>query len=449
MSTSTISHPAARPPGPETGRGFGVAFEASRNYLAYFTRIAEKYHDLALIKFFRIDLVFLNHPEYIESVLVTNYHKFHKSPDYHALDLLLGNGLLTSEGDYWRRQRKLSQPAFHRERISSYSEMMVASTDQMLRGWRPGATLDVHREMMHLTLDIVAKCLFTADVTHLAHVVGEALDVSMVQYVARAKTGFLIPDWVPTAGNVRYRRAVKKLDAIIYGVIDEHRRRRPADDLLGMLLAARDEDGSPMTDRQLRDEVMTLFLAGHETTANALSWTLYLLAQNPEAEARLHAEIDEVLGGRLPTMDDVAALRYTGQIVKEAMRLYPPAWGIGRQAMEPFEVGGYRFEKGAYVFICQYITHRDARYFSDPERFDPDRWSEEAARKVPRFAYLPFGAGPRVCIGAAFAAMETSLLLATIAQRFRLTLDPGHRVVPLTSITLRPKYGIRMQLHSR
>jgi cytochrome P450 len=449
MSASTISHPGMRPPGPETGRGFGVAFEASRNYLAYFTKIAEQYGDLALIRFFRLQTLFINNPEYIESVLVTNYQKFHKSPDYRALHLLLGNGLLTSEGEFWRRQRRLAQPAFHRERISSYSSMMVASTDQMLGAWRPGVTLDVHREMMHLTLDIVAKCLFTADVTEVAHVVGAALEVSMLQYVERAKTGFLIPDWVPTPGNLRYRRAVKKLDAIIYGVIEQHRKRGQADDLLGMLLAARDDDGRPMTDRQLRDEVMTLFLAGHETTANTLAWTLYLLAQNPEAEARLHTELDDVLGQRLPSMADVAELRYTGQVVKESMRLYPPAWGIGRQAQEPFEVGGYRFEKDTYVFICQYITHRDRRYFPDPERFDPNRWNEESARKVPRFAYLPFGAGPRVCIGAAFAAMETSLLLATIAQRFRLTLHPTHRVVPLTSITLRPKYGILMELHSR
>jgi cytochrome P450 len=242
---------------------------------------------------------------------------------------------------------------------------------------------------------------------------------------------------------------VNRLDAIIYGLIEEHRRRGQSDDLLGMLLAARDDDGKPMTARQLRDEVMTLFLAGHETTANALSWTLYLLAQNPEAEARLHAELDSVLGGRLPGMADVPELRYTGQVVKESMRLYPPAWGIGRQAQEPFELGGYRFEKDSYVFICQYILHRDARYFPDPERFDPDRWSEHAALKVPRFAYIPFGAGPRVCIGAAFATMEATLLLATIAQRFRLALDPDHRVVPLTSITLRPKYGIRMRVGAR
>lgn len=449
MSTATISHPETRPPGPETGRGFAVAFEASRNYLAFFTKMAEQYGDLALIKFFRLQTLFINNPEFIESVLVTNYQKFHKSPDYRALHLLLGNGLLTSEGEFWRRQRRLSSPAFHRERITSYSSMMVASTDHMLSGWRSGVTLDVHQEMMHLTLDIVAKCLFTADVTEVAHVVGAALEVSMFQYVERAKTGFLIPDWVPTPGNLRYRRAVKKLDAIIYGVIEQHRRRGESDDLLGMLLAARDDDGSPMTDRQLRDEVMTLFLAGHETTANTLSWTLYLLAQNPDVEARLHAELDHVLGKRLPTMAEVAELRYTGQVIKESMRLYPPAWGIGRQAQEPFEVGGYRFEKDTYVFICQYITHRDPRYFADPERFEPDRWSEDQARKVPRFAYLPFGGGPRVCIGAAFAAMEASLLLATIARRFRLTLDTTHRVVPLTSITLRPKYGIRMELHSR
>ena len=438
-----------RPPGPPNRFRMQAGFEASKNYLTFYTKCAREYGDLVFIQFLNIPVVFVNRPEYIESVLVTNHHKFHKSPDYRALHRLLGNGLLTSEGAFWKRQRRLAQPGFHRERIAAYSEMMVQSAEREMAQWRGGETRDVHLDMMRLTLDIVARCLFRADVSQVAGRVSAALDISMRQYVERAKRGFLFPDWTPTLGNIRYRRAVKQLDAIIYKLIADHRASGESDDLLGMLLEARDEEGAPMTDQQLRDEVMTLFLAGHETTANALSWTLYLLAQNPAIEAKLHEELDRVLGGRGPALGDLADLRYTGMVMKESLRLYPPAWGIGRQSTEPFELGGYQFDPGTYVFICQYITHRDARYFEDPERFHPERWTEEESRKVPRFAYFPFGAGPRVCVGAAFANMESTLLLAAVARRFRFRIDPAHPVVPLTSITLRPKYGIRMHLEER
>lgn len=435
-----------KPPGPDIGLGIKAGIEASSDYLGYFTRLANQYGDLCVVNFFRYHMVFVNKPEYIESVLVTNYHKFHKSPDYRALNRLLGDGLLTSEGDFWRRQRKLAQPAFHRDKIASYAEIMTESAGRLLDSWTGGETRDIHSEMMAVTLDIVARCLFQSDLSRLTAVVRDALHDSMEEYVQRASSGFLFPEWWPASSNRRYHLAVKRLDEIVFDLIEEHRGPNHNDDLLGMLLSARDDDGQPMTARQIRDEVMTLFLAGHETTANALAWTFYQLEQNPEVEATLQAELASVLDGRLPDLADVPKLRYTSMVMKESMRLYPPAWGMGREAIEPFELGGYRFDKGMYVFLCQYITHRDPRFFDDPLRFQPDRWSEQAERRVPKFAYFPFGAGPRVCVGAAFAQMESTLLLAAIASRYRFRLDPGQRVVPLPSITMRPRYGLRMRL---
>jgi cytochrome P450 len=316
----------------------------------------------------------------------------------------------------------------------------------MLERWRDGETRDIHEQMMAVTLDIVARCLFQSDVTKVAHVVAHTLEIGMRRYAERAKIGFLVPNWFPTLDNLRFRKAIREVESIIGLMVEQHRKSGPADDLLGMLLAARDEDDHPMSDRQLRDEVMTLFMAGHETTANLLSWTLYALSQNPEVERKLHQELDRVLGSRLPTLEDVRDLRYTALVVKEGLRLYPPAWAVGRQAKETFEVGGYSFPKNTYVLICQWIMHRDSRFFAEPHRFLPDRWTDDFS---PGFAYLPFGAGPRVCIGAAFANMEAALLLAAIAGRYRLVLEPGQKVAPVAAVTLRPRGGIRMRLEKR
>jgi cytochrome P450 len=303
--------------------------------------------------------------------------------------------------------------------------------------------------MMRLTLQIVAKTLFDADVDDDAKEVGRAL-AALMELNSDFRKLILTPTWLPTPRNIRAAVAIRRLDKIIFRFIAERRTSgKDAGDLLSMLLAARDEDGSRMTDRQLRDEAITIFLAGHETTANALSWTWMLLSQNPAVETKLHAELDAVLAGRTPSLDDLPKLRYTGHVITESMRLYPPAWGMARVAIEDVEIGGYSIPKGCGVSLAQWVVHRDPRWFDAPEEFCPERWEGDLMKRLPRFAYFPFGGGPRQCIGNNFAVMEATLLLATIAQRFRIRLVPGHPVVPMPSITLRPRYGIRGKLEAR
>jgi cytochrome P450 len=319
--------------------------------------------------------------------------------------------------------------------------------------WRTGASIDVHREMLALTLAIVGKTLFDADVEHEAAEIGEALATTFESF----QFGFFLPfgellERLPLPATLRFRKARARLDATIYRLIEE-RRNSGTDrgDLLSMLLRARDTegDGGGMTDLQLRDEAMTLFLAGHETTANALTWTWYLLSQHPEVEARLHAEIDAALGSRVPTADDLASLPYTRMILAESMRLYPPAWILGRRALASFEAGGYEIPRRSIVLMSQFVTHRDPRWFPEPERFDPGRFAPERQAERPKFAYFPFGGGPRVCVGEQFAWMEGVLALATIARRWRLSLEPGHPIALQPIITLRPKFGMRMIVHAR
>jgi cytochrome P450 len=430
----------------------GNAFEPRGDPIGYFTKCIREYGDIVFLRFLGVPLCLLNRPDCIESVLVTQHNNFEKSKDYRALRRVLGNGLLTSEGEFWRRQRKLVQPAFHQERIAAYTEVMVAYTERMLASWKEGQGLDVHEAMMRLTLDIVAKTLFDTDVSREAEDVGAALQFLMGKFMRQAAFAFLLPTSIPIPTTRRLRRAVGQLDKVIYEII---RRRRASGtmsgDLLSVLLQAQDDEGLGMTDRQLHDEIMTLFLAGHETTANALSWTWLLLGQHPEIEDKLVEELRRVLGGRAPTASALPRLTYTEMILKEAMRLYPPVWVIGRRALAPFRMGNYELPAETNVVMSQLITHRDAKYFPEPERFDPDRWRPNDPRNLalPRFAYFPFGGGPRVCIGAGFSMMEAVLLLATIAQHFRLALVPGQTIEKLPSVTLRPKSGIRVILHRR
>ena len=430
----------------------GNAFEPRGDPIGYFTKCFRDYGDIVFLRFLGVPMCLLNRPDCIESVLVTQHNNFEKSKDYRALRRVLGNGLLTSEGEFWRRQRKLVQPAFHQERIAAYTEVMVAYTERMLASWKDGQGLDVHEAMMRLTLDIVAKTLFDTDVSREAEDVGAALQFLMGKFMRQAAFAFLLPDSIPIPTTRRLRRAVGQLDKVIYEII---RRRRASGtmsgDLLSVLLQAQDDEGLGMTDRQLHDEIMTLFLAGHETTANALSWTWLLLGQHPEVEEKLVEEIQRVLGGRAPTASVLPRLTYTEMVLREAMRLYPPVWVIGRRALAPFRLGNYELPAETNVVMSQLITHRDAKYFPEPERFDPDRWRPNDPRNLslPRFAYFPFGGGPRVCIGAGFSMMEAVLLLATIAQNFKLTLVPGQTIEKLPSVTLRPKSGIRVILHRR
>jgi len=394
----------------------------------------------------------LYHPDTIEEVLVTRNRDFIKSPGVRLLSRLLGNGLLLSEAGIWLRQRRLLQPAFHRQRVAAYGEVMTSLTVRRLADWRDGDVLDAHAEMMALTQAIVAKTLFDADVSDESYAIAQASNVLIEDFGKRLGSLLqLLPDWVPTPANLRTRRAIRRLDEVVYRMIAARRRsEEDRGDLLSILLHAQDaDDGSRMTTRQVRDEVMTLFLAGHETTAVALSWTWYLLSQHPEVDARLADELRSVLGDRPPAVVDLPKLTYTEMIVNESMRLYPPAYGIAREAVNPSEVAGYPISPGLIVIMPTWVVHRDRRWFDEPEVFRPERWADGLASRLPRFAYFPFGGGPRQCIGNAFALMETALLLAAIAQRFRLTLEPGQRVTPTPYVTLRPEPGLRMSLARR
>jgi len=446
MSSAT---PAKLPPGPSP-ESWTASFKTySRDPLSYMPNLVKEYGDIVTMRYYNFRVYFVSHPDYIEQVLVNDNRKYIKGRILRKNKQLFGNGLLTSEGDFWLRQRRLAQPAFHRARIATYADKIVRYASRLAAEWCNGDERDIHAEMMRLTLAIVAKTLFDADVDHEAKRVGHALEAIM-HFNSDFRKLILTPTWLPTPRKIRATFATAKLNRIIYRFIEE--RRQSANDngdLLSMLLAARDDDGSRMTDRQLRDEAITIFLAGHETTANALSWTWMLLAQNPTVEAKLHAELDSVLRGHAPSLDDVPNLPYTGHVITESMRLYPPAWGMARIAIEDTEIAGYPIPKGCGVSLAQWVVHRDPRWFDAPMEFRPERWEGDLLKRLPRFAYFPFGGGPRQCIGNNFAVMEAVLLLATIAQKFRIRLVSGKAIVPAASITLRPKTGIWGKIEAR
>ena len=395
---------------------------------------------------------FINDPELIRDVLVVNAHKFKKGRALQRAKSLLGNGLLTSEGDFHLRQRRMIQPAFHRVRIAEYSRTMTDYAERMSVAWQEGEIRDIDKEMMRLTLQIVARTLFSAGVEDEADEIGVAMTalVEMFNYL-------LLPfsEWLqklPLPQSRRFARARGILDTVIYRIINERRSSgEDAGDLLSMLLNTQDEsDGSSMTDEQVRDEALTLFLAGHETTANALTWTWFVLSQNPEKEIPLHAELDSVLRARKPTFEDLPLLRYTESVVAESMRLYPPAWAIGRLSLEEHMLGEYRMPAGSLVLLSPYITQRDSRFWDEPERFMPERWTEHTVKEASQnYTYFPFGGGVRRCIGEGFAWTESVLLLATLARKWRPRLMPDQRIALSTMITLRPKYGMRMRLEKR
>ena len=441
----------ARPPGPKGLPILGCLLDLRRRPLDLMLESA-RYGDVAYVRLpFVGGAYLLNHPDYIRSVLVDDARGYVKSADYVVLKLLLGEGLVTSEDELHKRQRRLIAPAFHRGRISTYADVMTSYGLRMCERWQPGATLDVHREMTQLTLAIVSKTLLGADVDSTeASAVSDA--VTMLMPLFDNPVLMLSPKlfrWMP--GHRSYRRALELLDSTIYRIVAEHRcAGGDRGDLLSMLLAARDEeDAGRMSDQQVRDEVMTIFLAGHETTANALTWTFYLLSQNSEAEARLHAELDVVLGGRRPTLGDLPRLTYTALVLNESLRMYPPVWVIGRRALSDVELGGWVIPAGSNIALSQWAMHHDARYYPDPWVFRPERWLAGEQDKRPEFSFFPFGGGPRVCIGESFARMEAALLIATVAQSWRLRLQPGFRVELLALVTLRPRFGLRMTLERR
>jgi len=457
--------------------------------IALFSHLAEKHGDIAHYRLGPEHIVFINHPDYIREILVVQHENFIKERTQQRTKMLLGNGMITADGHTHRAQRRAAQPAFHRQRITAYADVMVEHTARMISTWRDGQTRDIAQDMMQLTMGIVAATLFGTELGPEVAELNDAVNTIMRDYtflVALPAAELLL--YFPFPQLRRFRRARSRLDKTVYRLIDDHRSKlshaaydgsgASSPDLLTMLMAPRPDATGAIhapSDDELRDEILTVILAGYETVANALTWTFYLLSQNPEIERRLQTEIDTALDGRNPTLDDVPRLRYTEMVLAESMRLYPPAWAMGRRALNDFSLGPWRFPARTTVLMSQYILHRDPRYWHQPLAFLPERFSVEqqsvgAGRApsganspatstayipviksagVPRFCYFPFGAGPRQCIGESFAWMEGILTLAAIAQRWRLRLVPGHPVEPQPLITLRPKYGMKMTLEER
>ena len=441
----------SRPPGPPARFFTGNFREFYTDLLGFLSGIAREYGDVASFRLGRRSCLLVSDPELVEQIVVKQSRNFIKPFPFRYTRQVLGNGLLTSEGPFWLRQRRLAAGAFNAERIAGYGSEMVGSTSRMLAGWQAGETRDIHADMMQVTLDIVARTLFGADVTDQSSHIGDSLLLALRSFSANFGRKIPLPAWIPTRGNRRARAAVRGLNEVVNQIIRQRRQEAtPRQDLLSMMLHARDEDdGSQMTDAQLADEARTFLLAGHETTAISLSWSFYLLATHPEIQVALGEELDRVLGDRLPTAADLPQLKLTERIVLEAMRLYPPAFMIGREAVAEFELGNYLVPAGTTIFMSQWVIQRDGRYFEEPEKFDPDRWLPERAVDRPKMAYFPFGGGPRICIGNTFAMLESILVLATVARQWSMKLVPGQRIILSPVLTLRPRYGILVALSRR
>jgi cytochrome P450 len=447
-----------RPPGPKSRGITGNLPLASKDPLGLFLGWAREYGDIFHYRALHRHIYFINHPDLIKDVLITKAPSFIKGEAMRANRRVFGNGLLASEGSFWLEQRRLIQPAFHHSHIEAYARIMVSSTERMLASWDEIADeqpRDIHQDMMRLTLEIVAMALFSVEIASENDRVAVALDTLME---LSQGIRLILPEMLrrfPTRNNRRYDQAVRQLDEVVYGLIRE-RQANPAatsqrgfEDLLSTLLATRYEDGSAMPAQQVRDEVMTLLLAGHETTAVSLSWTWLLLSLHPEVEQKLWDELATVLNGRSPSMADLARLPYTERVVKEAMRLYPPVWAVVRTVAQDCEIGGYVIPTDSAVIMSPWVMHRDRRYYDQPAEFQPDRWLDPRYKTAPRFSYFPFAGGPRICIGAAFATTEAALVLATIAQKYQVRVETAAPIEPVPSITLRPRHGIPVTLTRR
>lgn len=466
--TTTSSSSIEYPPGPRSILPNKLLHQFIRNPIKTLMDIAYTYDDIAHFKLGRRRHVYLlNNSSYIEDVLIRNHKNFIKSRGLQVSKRLLGEGLVTSEGEYHDRQRRIIQPAFHPNLIKKYGEIITNYTLNMCQLWQDGTILDIHKEMIHVTAAIISKAVLGSDIkSEQGDEVGDAL-LTCAEYFNRLLMPFgeLIEKIRILPVNKGFQQAKRKLDSIVYNMIKEHRDNekkgtQQQGDLLYTLLQAQDIEAGigRMTDLQLRDEVMTIFLAGHETTANALTWTLYLLSQNPTVESKLYEELCSILGNnysnnngkdRIPTIEDVPKLEYTEKVFRESMRLYPPAWTIGRQVMSDYKIDKYIIPAGSIILMSQYVMHRNPRYFTDPHSFHPDRWSKEMKSNLPRFSYFPFGGGIRGCVGEPFAWIEGILLIATICHRWKMHHDPEHKVELKPLITLRPKYGMRMRLERR
>ena len=396
----------------------------------------------------------LAHPDHVERVLLGEHQKnYEKGKLYDRIKPLIGQGLLSSDGDFWRRQRKLAQPAFHRQRLWTFAESMTSAAEMSFDSWRPraadGEPFDISSEMMRLTLRVVGLTLMGMDLEKQSGTVADALPTALHILNERFQK-LLLLNFLPTPKNIRFNRALASLDTLVGGIIAERQAtHRPGSDLLTMFMEARDDQDQPMTSKQLRDEVMTMLLAGHETTSNALSWTIHLLGKYPHVMEKLLAEVDTVLGGRRPTFDDLPKLSYTEMVLKESMRLKPPVWILGRRVVADDEIGGYRIPRGSVVFLSPYVTHRHPAIWPDAESFVPERFTPEASAGRPKFAYFPFSGGPRACIGDRFAMMEMQLILPMMLQRYRVEPVAGHEVETDPSVTLRPKNGVMVRISER
>ncbi len=431
-----------------------LAFQ--RDPLGFLSTLVHEYGDIVQFRILHLPVVVINHPNFVKQVLQEKYNIYDKNAlIFRLVKPIMGTGLLTNVGgESWLRQRRLMQPAFHRQRVANLGKLMTDLTLERLQCWEVPATegqsINVAEEMMHLTLQIVSRALFNIDISDQTTVFGYAF--AETNRVLTDFTLFPFPPLdFPTPSHLRLWRAVKRMDKIAFGIIQHHRQiNEDLGDLLSLLVAASDEEtGKGMSDQQLRDEVMTILLAGHETSANTLAWAWSLLSLHPDVERQLHFELDSVLAGRVPTTDDLPLLPYTRRVVDETIRLYPPTWQLMRRAREEDVLGGYRIPAGTTLLWSQYLLHRHPAFWHDPERFDPDRFLDEHVAKRDRFAYIPFGCGPRMCIGSSFAITEVQLLLATIAQKYRLVLDSQQHVEPIATLTLRPKNGVFVRLVRR
>lgn len=444
-----------RAPAPPSVPLLGHAPLLWRNRLRHLVRIAREHGDVVRLELPRLTAHLCAHPDHVERILVGEHRLFTKQTrGYDKLREFLGNGLVTSEGSFWMRQRRIAQPAFAKKRIAGFAGTMARCTRELFSTWdeaaRTGALRDVHADMMHLTLRIASLTLLSTDPAEHASSVGRALDVVLHEANDRINALVDLPEWIPSARNRRFGEARRTLDGLVTGMIEARRRGEAKDDLLQMLLEARDEEtGEGMTDVQLRDEVMTMFLAGHETTANALAWSLLCASRYPDSARRVADEAGDVLGDRDPNDADTARLEITRRVLSESMRLYPPVWILGRSPSEDVRFDGYPVPAGSLVFISQWVTHRHPRFWDDPEGFDPDRFAPERQKAMHRHQYFPFAAGPRMCIGAGFAMLEGQILLAMLLRRYRIDVHPGHPIVPEPLVTLRPKHGILARIHRR
>lgn len=435
---------------------FGSIHLFAKDPLKFFNDYQYQYDGIFRVKSpkYLEQIVVISKPDYVKHILQDNNKNYHKSFGYTIMKLLLGNGLLTSEGDFWRRQRRLAQPAFHRDRLATFVKIMTDAGNTHIKKWDSlpdGATVNLSTAMMQVTVDIVCKAMFSSDVEDAVAVVNKEFNVANEKLINRITSPVKIPLWLPTPGNIREQNSYKAIREVVEKIIDKRRQSAEHyDDLLAMLMEAKDEDtGEMMSNEQILDEVVTIFLAGHETTAVALTWLFHCLEENSEAEEKMLADAQNVLHGNIPQLEDLRALEYTRMVIDETMRLYPPAWVIGRHALNDDEIDGYHIPKGVNTLIPVYAIHRDKRYWDEPEKFMPERFSKEKAKSYHKFLYFPFGGGPRLCIGNNFALMEMQLIAPMILQRYKLRKPKGFQFKQDPLITMRPEPEMLMQVYKR